>query len=99
MSLNLIFCILVIIFYYCRFYLFCTTISSKLHQPPSRLVSLYHTLSLEMYMHILYNMFKRTDHIDIFMSLKCVVYYANIVVGIIGVLRGGPRGPCPPPPP
>ena len=29
------------IFYYFRFYLFCITISSKLHQPPSRLVSLY----------------------------------------------------------
>ena len=28
-------------FYYCRFYLFCITISSKLHQPPSRLVSVF----------------------------------------------------------
>ena len=28
-----------LIFYYCRFYLFCNTISSKLHQPPSCLVS------------------------------------------------------------
>ena len=33
-------------FYYCRFYLFCITISSKLHQPPSRLVSFYQTDTL-----------------------------------------------------
>ena len=41
LSLNLIFCILVIFFYYyCRFYLFCVTILSKLHQHPisSRLI-------------------------------------------------------------
>ena len=38
LSLNLKFCILVITyFYYCRFYLFCITISSKLHQPHLRL--------------------------------------------------------------
>ena len=30
-----------IIFYYCRFHLFCIIISSKLYQPPSHLVSLY----------------------------------------------------------